>query len=107
MQELAAKVDRVASHIDWEQFGDNILDVETNIREAAMNLPYVLIAAGRAALHHFRNPDAILDNEAALQHWGVDDAARQRILEQPVMRFAIRAASCSSVQPSRSLEPPI
>lgn len=87
MQELAAKVDRVASNIDWEQFGDNILDVETNIREAAMNLPYVLIAAGRAALHHFRNPDAILDNEAALQHWGVDDAARQRILEQPDIHF--------------------
>ncbi len=87
MQELAAKVDRVASNIDWEQFGDNILDVETNIREAAMNLPYVLIAAGRAALHHFRNPDAILDNEAALQHWGVDAAARQRILEQPDIHF--------------------
>lgn len=83
MQELAARVDRVASNIDWEQFGDNILDIETNMREAAMNLPYVLIAAGKAALHHFRNPDAIVDNVAALEDWGVDEAARHRIQAQP------------------------
>lgn len=99
MQELASRVDRVASNIDWEQFGDNILDIETNMREAAMNLPYVLIAAGKAALHHFRNPDAIVDNVAALEDWGVDEAARRRIQEQPDIHtrtVELRKALCSS-----------
>ncbi len=85
MQELAARVDRVASHIDWEAFGHNILDIETNMREAAMNLPYILIAAGRAALHHFRSPDAILENRRLLENWGVDEPTRQRIIEAPDM----------------------
>lgn len=99
MQELASRVDRVASNIDWEQFGDNILDIETNMREAAMNLPYVLIAAGKAALHHFRNPGAIVDNVAALEDWGVDEAARRRIQEQPDIHartVELRKALCSS-----------
>ena len=83
MQELAARVDRVASHIDWESFGNSILDIETNMREAAMNLPFILIAAGRVALHHFRSPDVVLDNRKLLEEWGVDEATHQRILDAP------------------------
>ena len=83
MQELAARVDHVASHIDWEDFGDNITDIETNMREAAMNLPYILIAAGRAALHHFRSPDALVENRRMLESWDVDEATRQRIIDAP------------------------
>ena len=83
MQELAARVDRVASNIDWQGYGENILDIETNMREAAMNLPFILIAAGRAALHHFRAPDAILENRRLLEDWGVDEPTRQRIIEAP------------------------
>lgn len=83
MQELAARVDRVASNIDWESYGDNILDIETNMREAAMNLPFILIAAGRAALHHFRHQDIVLDNRKLLEEWGVDDATCRRIESAP------------------------
>jgi hypothetical protein len=83
MQELASRVDRVASNIDWQTYGDNILDIETNMREAAMNLPFILIAAGRAALHHFRAPDAILENRRLLEDWGVDEPTRQRIIDAP------------------------
>lgn len=83
MQELAARVDQVASNIDWESYGDSILDIETNMREAAMNLPFILIAAGRAALHHFRSPDVVLDNRKLLEEWGVGEATHQRILDAP------------------------
>ncbi len=83
MQELAARVDNVASNIDWAAYGDNLVDIETNMREAAMNLPFILIAAGRAALHHFRSPDMVLDNRKLLEEWGVDDATYQRILDAP------------------------
>lgn len=50
LQELAAQADETASHIDWASYGDNLTDLETNIREAAMNLPFVLIAGGRLCI---------------------------------------------------------
>lgn len=83
MQELAARVDRVASHIDWEAFGDNMVDIEANMREAARNLPFVLIAAGRASLHHFRSPQTVLDDGQLMLEWGVEPAMRERILNEP------------------------
>lgn len=99
IQELAARVDKVASNIDWESFGDNLADIETNMREAAMNLPFVLIAAGRAALHHFRSPSAVLENTRLLEEWGVDDATRARIAGEPdihaqsdMLRDALRSS---------------
>lgn len=91
MQELAAQVDNVASQIDWESFGSNLLDIETNMREAAMNLPYVLIAAGRAALHHFRSPDSLVENRALLEDWGVDEATQRHIQAQPDMHARTEA----------------
>ncbi len=99
MQELAARVDNVASNIDWESFGNNFTDIEANMREAAMNLPFVLIAAGRAALHHFRSPAQLLDNGELLAEWGVNEAARKRILDEPdihVKNDLLREALCSS-----------
>lgn len=98
-QELAARVDKVASNIDWETFGNNFTDIEANMREAAMNLPFVLIAAGRAALHHFRSPSKLLDNGGRLSEWGVDEPTRLRIIEEPdihVQNQLLREALCSS-----------
>ena len=99
LQELAARVDRVASNINWEELGESEVEVEANLREAAMNLPYYLIGAGRAALHHFRAPQALLENKAVLETWGIDEAARQRILELPNIHEqsqALTHALCTS-----------
>lgn len=99
MQELAARVDQVASNIDWQNLGESEVDIETNLREAAMNLPYILIGAGRAALHHFRAPQALLENKAVLETWGVPEKVRQRLLELPSIHeqnIALREALCTS-----------
>lgn len=86
LQELAAQADETASHIDWSSYGDNLTDLETNIREAAMNLPFVLIAGGRAALHHFRSPRTILGDGQRLDGWGVDPVMKERILLAPTLQ---------------------
>ncbi len=99
LQEIAARVDRVASHIDWQGFGDNFTDIEANMREAAMNLPFVLIAAGRAALHHFRSRDAVLGDGSRLIDWGIDEPTRNRIMDTPdihAQNELLRSALCSS-----------
>lgn len=82
-QEFAAWSEGLDSHIDWRLYGNNLLDIETNMREAAMNLPYILIASGRAALHHFRSPNALVSDSAALESWGVNASVRKRISEEP------------------------
>ena len=82
LQELAARLDNVASNIDWKSFGDNLFSAEENMREAAMNLPFILIAAGRASLHHFRSPESIVDNRRLLNDWGVDEATQSRIRKE-------------------------
>lgn len=82
LQELAARLDNVASNIDWESFGKNLYEAEANMREAAMNLPFILIAAGRASLHHFRSPESIVDNQRLLKDWGVDEATQSRIRKE-------------------------
>lgn len=83
IQEFAALASDTASNIDWEAFGDNLLDVELNMREAAMNLPFILIAGGRAAWHHFRQPRAILGDGKILDDWGVEPTLRERIMKAP------------------------
>lgn len=87
LQEMAALASDTASHIDWRGFGDNLLDLELNIREAAMNLPFILIAGGRVALHHFRNPASILGDGRMLDEWGVPPAAKNRIMEATDTRY--------------------
>ncbi len=99
LQELAARADDTASYIDWAAFGDNLTDVETNIREAAMNLPFVLIAGGKAALHHFRSPRAVLGDGHRLDDWGVDPEMKARVMQAPnlqqqneLLREALRSS---------------
>lgn len=86
LQELAARADETASNIDWTAFGDNLTDVETNIREAAMNLPFVLIAGGKAALHHFRSPSAVLGDGHRLDDWGVTPEMKERVMQAPTLQ---------------------
>lgn len=99
LQELASRVDGVASNIDWKELGNSEWEVDTHLREAAMNLPYYLIGAGRAALHHFRAPQALLENTAVLEKWGIDEDARRHIQEQPDIHArsqALTQALCTS-----------
>ncbi len=81
-QELAARLEKTASNIDWRAYGDNAMDVELNLREAAMALPFILIASGRVALRHFRSRDAVLGDGHALQRWGIDEATRDAIMKE-------------------------
>ncbi len=81
-QELAARLEQTASNIDWKEYGDNAQDLELNLREAAMNLPFILIASGRVALRHFRSRDAVLGDGHALQQWGIDEATRDAIMNE-------------------------
>ncbi len=82
-QELAARLEKTASNIDWQAYGDNALDVELNLREAAMTLPFILIGSGRVALRHFRSRDAVLGDGHALQQWGIDESTRHAIMKEP------------------------
>ncbi len=81
-QELAARAERVASNIDWRAYGDNARDVELNLREAAMTLPFVLIASGRVALRHFRSRRSVLGDGHALLDWGIDEGTRDAIMKE-------------------------
>lgn len=99
MQELASRVDNVASNINWQELGQSETEIDTLLRDAAMNLPYYLIGAGRAALHHFRAPHSLLENTAVLESWGIDEATRRRIMEQPDIHAqsqALTQALCTS-----------
>ena len=87
LQELASCADETASHIDWKGYGENALELETNIREAAMNLPFVLIAGGKAALHHFRSPRAVLGDGHRLDDWGVDPGMKERVMNAPTVQL--------------------
>lgn len=82
MQELAARVDRTASNIDWQAFGDNLTDVEANMREAAMMLPFFLIGSGRVALRHFRSPGMVLGDGGALREWGISEERCEAIMKE-------------------------
>ncbi len=81
-QELAARAERTASNIDWREYGDNAQDLELNLREAAMNLPFILIASGRVALRHFRSRRAVLGEGNALLDWGIDEGTRDAIMKE-------------------------
>lgn len=81
-QELAARLSGTASNIDWKSFGDNLTDIEANLRESAAILPFLLIGSGRVALRHFRSPHAVLGDGLALRDWGVDEQTRRRIIQE-------------------------
>lgn len=96
-QELAAQAEQRASHINWQEFGDNLTDIESNMREAAVNLPFVLMGAGKASLHHFRCRRQLLDPLGSAGEWGLKQEELARIAAEPdalrsseMMREAIR-----------------
>ena len=82
VHELAARAESTASNIDWQQFGENLTDIECNMREAAATLPFLLIGAGRAALHHFRSADNVLGSGQRLLEWGVPEKKVEAILQE-------------------------
>ncbi len=82
LHELAAQIDKTNSNIDWKSYGENLGDIEINMREAAMNLPYLLIGAGRAQLQHFENAHALKNNPALLESWGIPDEGIERIMNE-------------------------
>ncbi len=81
-QEFAARLEKTASNIDWQEYGNNALDLELNLREAAMALPFILIASGRVALRHFRSRHAVLGDGHALQKWGIDEATKEAVMKE-------------------------
>lgn len=83
MQELAARLEGTASNINWEEFGSSFVDIETNMREAARVLPFILIGSGKLSLRHFRSERSILgDDGYILREWGIDEKARRAIMQE-------------------------
>ena len=83
MQELAARLEGTASNINWEEFGSSFVDIETNMREAARVLPFILIGSGKLTLRHFRSERSILGDEGyILREWGIDEKARRAIMQE-------------------------
>ena len=82
LQELAARIDGTASHIDWRAYGESVTDIETNMREAAMLLPYVLIGSGRVSLRHFRNRAQVLGDGSPLLGWGISEQQKEAIMRE-------------------------
>ena len=87
MHELAARVQGIASNIDWKAYGENLTDIECNLREAAATLPYVLLASGRAALRHFQSPRQVLGDGLVLrEQWGFTDEQMANLASAPSVR---------------------
>lgn len=82
LHELASQATGKASGIDWQQYGESITDVETNIREYASMLPFLLIGSGHLALRHFRSPENLLGDGARLLEWGVPSEKVSQILNE-------------------------
>ncbi len=71
--ELSSLIDQTNSNIDWKTYGNNLTDIEHNLRESAMTLPYLLIGAGRAQLHHFEQAHDLKNNALIMRSWGVSE----------------------------------
>lgn len=82
VHELAAQVSSTASNINWQTFGDNITDIEVNLREAAATLPFLLIGAGHLSLSHFRSADSVLGSGRRLLEWKVPAEKVEAILSE-------------------------
>ncbi|MFI3243988.1 MAG: hypothetical protein R3Y56_07030, partial [Akkermansia sp.] len=97
LHELAAQCQDTASNINWKAYGDNATDIELNIREAAANLPFLLIASGRMSLRQFRGKREILAQGDALRAWGIPEGKVQKLLkmrdidqQSEALRIALR-----------------
>lgn len=82
-QEAAARLSGTASNIDWKSFGDSILDIDTNMHEAASLLPFLLIASGSLSLRHFKDPHSMFSNKEYLARLGIDDSVIERMQKAP------------------------
>ena len=82
LQELASRCDSTASNIDWSSYGNQMLDIELNMREAAANLPFILIGSGRVALRHFRDPAGIVAQHDQLRHFGLKEPQIKQITKE-------------------------
>ncbi len=86
--ELSSLIDNTNSNIDWKTYGNNLTDIEHNLREAAMTLPYLLIGAGRAQLHHFEQAHDLKNNALVMRSWGVSEKDIQAIAAEENLQRA-------------------
>lgn len=70
------------SGVDWEGWKERQMSVDDQLREAAMMMPFLLIGAGKASLHHFRHAGTLLGDGAPLKAFGIPDEAAARILRE-------------------------
>lgn len=70
------------SGVDWEEWKERQLSPDEQLREAGMMMPFLLIGAGKAALHHFRHPAGVLGDGTSLKVFGIPDEAVGRILRE-------------------------
>lgn len=70
------------SGVDWEGWKQRQLSPEDQLREAGMMMPFLLIGAGKAALHHFRHPSSLLGDGTPLKVFGIPDGEAARILRE-------------------------
>lgn len=83
LQELAARLEDKSSHINWKEYGKNLMDLDANLRQSAMNLPLILIGSGRAALRHFRSSKQVLGDGSRLLDWGIEERVKDAIMAEP------------------------
>ena len=84
---VGALTDRV-SGVDWEGWKERQMSVDDQLREAAMMMPFLLIGAGKASLHHFRHAGTLQGDGEPLKVFGIPDEAVTRILREKDMRRA-------------------
>lgn len=84
---VGALTDR-ESGVDWEGWMDRQMSADAQLREAAMMMPFLLIGAGKASLHHFRHAGTLLGDGAPLKVFGIPDEAAARILREKDVRRA-------------------
>lgn len=76
------------SGVDWEGWRERQVSLDDQLREAAMMMPFLLIGAGKASLHHFRHAGTLLGDGAPLKAFGIPDEAAARILREKDVRRA-------------------
>lgn len=87
MQEGVGLATDRASGVDWEAWKERQMSLNDQMREAGMMMPFLLIGAGKSALHHFRQGRTILGDGTPLKALGIPDETIAVILkEQDVYR---------------------
>ncbi len=88
LHEASSYIDQTNSNIDWQSYGSSLTDIEQNLREAAHTLPYLLIGAGRAQLHHFEQARDLKNNTLVMHAWGVPEKDIADIVNEDNMLLA-------------------